>query len=49
VNGQPNPGAITIAEIGGGKNPKVEITGGVYGGPRLIFPRTVINFDAKVT
>lgn len=49
VNGQPNPGAVTIAEIGAGKNPKIEITGGVYGGPRLIFPRTVINFDAKVS
>jgi hypothetical protein len=49
VNGQPNPGAVTIAEIGAGKNPKVEITGGLYGGPRLLYPKSIINFDAKVT
>lgn len=49
VNGQPNPGAITIAQIGAGKNPKVEVTGGVYGGPRLLYPKSVIYFNAKVT
>ncbi len=49
VNGRPNPGAITLAELGGSKNPKVEITGGFYGGPRLLYPKSVINFDAKVT
>jgi hypothetical protein len=49
VNDQPNPGAVTIAQIGAGKNPKVEITGGFYGGPRLLYPKSVINFTAKVT
>lgn len=49
VNGQANPGTVTLAELGGHKNPKVEITGGFYGGPRLLYPKSVINFDAKVT
>jgi len=49
VNGQANPGVVTIAELGGHKNPKVEITGGFYGGPRLLYPKSVINFNAKVT
>ena len=49
VNGRPNPGAITLAELGGSKNPKVEITGGFYGGPRLLYPKSIINFNAKVT
>jgi hypothetical protein len=49
VNGRPNPGVISVADLGSGKNPKIEITGGFYGGPRLIFPKSVINFNAKVT
>jgi hypothetical protein len=49
VNGMPNPGVVTLAEIGSGKNPKVEVTGGFYGGPRLIYPKSVINFTAKVS
>ena len=49
VNGKPNPGVMTLAELGAGKNPKVEVTGGFYGGPRLLYPKTIINFNAKVT
>jgi hypothetical protein len=49
VNGHANPGTVTIAELGSSKNPKVEITGGFYGGPRLLYPKSVINFTAKVT
>ncbi|HKO43339.1 MAG TPA: major capsid protein [Pyrinomonadaceae bacterium] len=49
VNGQPNPGAVTVAAIGSGKNPKVEITGGFYGGPRLLFPRSVVRMNVKVS
>jgi hypothetical protein len=49
VNGQPNPGAITVQAIGSSKNPKIEITGGYYGGPRLRYPRSIIKVNAKVT
>jgi len=49
VNGQPNPGAVTVQTIGAGKNPKIEITGGFYGGPRLKFPRSIVKVRAKVT
>src|SRR6185503_863924 len=35
VNGQPNPGVVTVEQVGNSKNPKIEITGGFYGGPRL--------------
>jgi hypothetical protein len=49
VNGQPNPGAVTVQTLGSGKNPKIEITGGFYGGPRLRFPRSIVNVRAKVT
>jgi hypothetical protein len=49
VNGQPNPGAVTVQALGSSKNPKIEITGGMYGGPRLKYPRSVIKVRAKVT
>jgi hypothetical protein len=49
VNGRPNPGAISIPEIGAGKNPKIEITGGFYGGPRLKYPRSIIYVRTKLT
>ena len=49
VNGQPNPGAVTVQQIGSAKNPKIEVTGGFYGGPRLIYPRSIIKVRAKVT
>jgi hypothetical protein len=37
VNGRGNPGVVEVssADLGAGKNPKIEITGGVYGGPRM--------------
>lgn len=49
VNGQPNPGALEVsaASLGAGKNPRIEITGGVYGGPRLPYPRSVIHMQVK--
>jgi hypothetical protein len=49
VNGQPNPGSVSVPALGAGKNPKVEITGGFAGGPRMIFPRSVVKIRAKVT
>lgn len=46
VNGQPSErvGAISLDQLGMAKNPKVEITGGIYGGTRLIYPKSVIKF-----
>lgn len=51
VNNQSNRGMteVSLADLGAGKNPKIEITGGVYGGPRLIYPRSVIKMRVKLT
>lgn len=45
VNGRPSEqvGSVTIAELGGSKNPKIENTGGQYCGTRLLYPRSVIR------
>lgn len=48
VNGQPNPGSVTVQALGSGKNPKIEVTGGFYGGPRLKFPRSIVKVNAKL-
>jgi hypothetical protein len=44
VNGQPSDtvGAVSMSQLGQSKNPKVEITGGIYGGTRLFYPRSII-------
>lgn len=44
VNGQPSTGATTIslAQLGAGKNPKFEITGGIYGGPTIKYPQSIV-------
>lgn len=46
VNGQPSEqvGSVSMAQLGLSKNPKVEITGGEYGGTRLVYPKSVIKF-----
>jgi hypothetical protein len=48
VNGQPSDvvGSVSMGQLGKSKNPKVEITGGVYCGARLIYPRSVIKMIA---
>lgn len=45
INGQPNSGSMSVdmQALGMGKNPKIEHTGGVYGGPLLRFPRSVVR------
>lgn len=45
VNGRPaeQVGSVTISELGGSKNPKIENTGGQYCGTRLLYPRSVIH------
>lgn len=35
-------GSISFIELGQNKNPKIELTGGIYGGPALRFGRSVI-------
>ena len=47
VNGQVNQGVanIDLAQLGAGKNPKIEITGGVYGGPILFYPRSIVRMN----
>lgn len=44
VNGVPSDqaGSVSMSQLGLGKNPKVEIFGGIYGGPRLIYPKSII-------
>lgn len=46
VNGVPSgigANSVTISQLGAGKNPKMELTGGVYGGPFMRFGRSVIR------
>lgn len=47
INGMPSAGAVSIslAELGASKNPKFELTGGIYGGPVLFFGRSVIRMN----
>jgi hypothetical protein len=49
VNGQSSEivGAVSMSQLGQGKNPKVEITGGIYGGTRLIYPKSVVVMDVS--
>ena len=45
VNGMPSNGATTIslAQLGAGKNPKFELTGGIYGGPAMRYARSMVR------
>lgn len=45
INGMPSTGATTIslAELGASKNPKFELTGGIYGGPAMFYGRSTIH------
>lgn len=49
VNGQPNTGMaeVSMSQLGGGKNPRIENTGGVYGGPFIKYPRSFIRMRVK--
>ena len=49
VNGQSNRGMteVSLADLGAGKNPRVENTGGVYGGPYWKYPRSIIKMRVK--
>lgn len=49
VNGQGNPGMMEVsaAALGAGKNPRIDITGGFYGGPRILYPRSVVVMTVK--
>jgi len=51
VNGQSNRSMteVSLADLGAGKNPKIEVTGGFYGGPRMLYPRSVIRMRVKLT
>lgn len=43
INGQPNnAGGFSVGEIGASSNPKIQVTTGFYGGPRLYYPKDVI-------
>lgn len=48
VNGQPNPGgtvSVSLEALGAAGNPKIGVTSGFYGGPRLIYPRSIIKVN----
>jgi hypothetical protein len=49
VNGQSNRGsaAVSMADLGAGKNPRIELTGGFYGGPRMQFAKSVVVMTVK--
>jgi Phage major capsid protein E len=44
-NGQPSMGTFSAASLGASSNPKIQITTGWYGGPRLYYPRSVIKMQ----
>ena len=49
VNGQQSQlgqTGVSMAQLGGHSNPRFEVVHGVYGGPRLIYPRSVIKINA---
>lgn len=49
VNGMPSTGSVTVnlQQLGQHKNPKIEVTGGVYGGPVLYYPRSIVVMDVS--
>lgn len=47
VNGQTNPGSVVLSQLGSAGNPKIEITTGFYGGPRLIYPKSIVVMDVS--
>jgi hypothetical protein len=49
VNNQASEGATTIslAQLGAGRNPKFSITGGIYGGPTMKYPKSVVYTKVK--
>lgn len=51
VNGGPNTGSATMSGEGLGRssNPNIKLTGGIYGGPILWYPLSVIALDATHT
>ena len=51
VNGGPNSGAATVSgeALGQAANPNLKLTGGIYGGPILWYPLSVISLDVTHT
>ena len=50
VNDGPNNGvAVTGSALGQDSNPNLKVTGGIYGGPVLWYPRSVIALDTTHT
>lgn len=51
ANGQPNVGSasIDLETLGADPNPRLKLTGGIYGGPVLWYPRSVIALDVTHT
>ncbi len=47
VNGGPNPGSasVDLALLANSSNPNIKMTGGVYGGTLLWYPRSIIRMD----
>jgi hypothetical protein len=51
VNGGPNNGALTVSmeSLGQSSNPNLKLTGGIYGGPVIWYPRSVVAMDVTHT
>jgi hypothetical protein len=47
INGGPNNGAISVdvGRLGQAANPNIKLTGGVYGGPVLWYPKSIVVMD----
>ncbi|GEM_PF-1880510 len=49
VNGQPNSTgteAVSLAQLGASGNPSIGVVHGVYGGPRIKYPRSIVKINA---
>ena len=48
VNDQPSNGSqmVNMIQLGQDENPKIKITGGIYGGPVIYYPRSIIKVNA---
>jgi hypothetical protein len=49
VNGQQSQlgqTGVSLAQLGGSSNPRFEVVHGVYGGPRLLYARSVVKINA---
>lgn len=46
VNGEAGTGSFAVSSLGSDPNPRVQVTTGFYGGPRLYYPKDIVLIEA---